>query len=1060
MRRISRSRAVSIMVFAGLAGAGAPINAAADELSVEALKLELDMSWTLLAAGLVLMMQVGFLLLEAGMVRSKNSINVAQKNLLDMVFAILAFGAVGFMFAFAPSHGLPLGFDGGYFLLTGLDDWQTAFFVFQVMFCGTAATIVSGAVAERMRLFAYVLGSIFIAFIIYPVFVHWAWGTALGPNGSAFLANMGFVDFAGSTVVHATGAWVSLAACWIMGAREGRYDANGTPVRIAGHNPVLTTAGAMILFVGWIGFNGGSTVAASPDIAHVIANTVIAAGTGGTAGYLLGWHQDGVVYPEKSVCGMLGGLVAVTAGCMALGPIGAFMVGLLGGLVAIWGNDVVERDLKIDDAVGAIGVHGFSGVVGTLGVALLAPAENLPTGSRFDQLQVQAVGVAVNFIWSFGVAVAFFWVLSRFTRLRVTSEEERSGLNEAEHGTRMGIGHVEQALEKLVHGNADLTMRIPSVPGDESETLTRLFNGLMDSIQREEDARAETKRIARDAAEAERLSALANATFEAIVILQDGRIVDGNDKLAELFGTSLAKLKGRKLLELIAPDSVAEVRSAIARSVADAYESAIVDMAGNRIPVEMRGREVTYYGVRSWVGCIVDLRERKNAENRIRHLALHDTLTGLANRALFNEKLAALTRSGGGAGGKTALLLIDLDRFKNVNDIHGHPAGDRVIQVSAKRLADLAPDTCLTSRLGGDEFAVLMPGLAFAAQAADLAFRIVSSLILPISLEDGTQVRVGASVGVAVADNRSGEIERLVSRADTALYHAKHMGRNTYCLYEPGMDAQLEKRREIEADLADALERGEFDLHFQPRICIATRRIASYEALIRWRHPTKGLISPGDFIPIAEQNGKIIAIGEWVLREACRCVRSELGGARVSVNVSPVQFRQRNFIEVVEQAIADTGIDPSMLELEVTEGVLIDDDKSAHRILTGIKRLGVTVALDDFGTGYSSLGYLGRFPVDTIKIDRSFVRDMAKSDTAMTIVRAIAGLGSGLGMTIVAEGVETMTEARLLAQLGCTEFQGFLFGRPTPVAALREIDHIAAASAVEECLAPAMEAAA
>jgi Amt family ammonium transporter len=1058
MRRISRLRGVSTLIVAGLALAGTPLGAAADDLSVEALKRQLDMSWTLLAAGLVLMMQVGFLLLEAGMVRSKNSINVAQKNLLDMAFAIVAFGGLGFMLAFAPDGGLPFGFDVDYLMLCGLDDWQTAFFVFQVMFCGTAATIVSGAVAERMRLFAYVLGSIFIALVIYPVFVHWAWGSALGPNDGAYLANMGFIDFAGSTVVHSTGAWVALAACWMMGARDGRYDASGRPVRIAGHNPVLTTAGAMILFVGWIGFNGGSTVAAGPDIAHIIANTVIAAGTGGTAGYLLGWHQDGVVYPEKSVCGMLGGLVAVTAGCMALGPFGAFLVGILGGLVAIWGNDVIERDLKIDDAVGAIGVHGFSGAVGTLAVALLAPVENLPAGTRIDQLEVQATGVAINFGWSFGIAVAFFWVLSRVTRLRVTSEEEQIGLNEAEHGTRMGIGHVEQALEKLVMGNADLTMRIPSVQGDESETLTRLFNGLMDSIQREEDARAETKRIARDAAEAERLSALANATFEAIVILQDGKIVDGNDKLAALFGTSLAKLKGRQILDLVAPDSVAGVRAAIARPLADPYESAIVDMSGNRIPVEMRGREVTYHGVRSRVGCIVDLRERKNAENRIRHLALHDTLTGLANRALFNEKLAALSRSRG--GGKAALLLIDLDRFKNVNDIHGHLAGDRVIQVSAERLAELAPDNCLASRLGGDEFAILMPSLAFAAQAADLAFRIVSSLILPITLEDGTQVRVGASAGVAVVENQSGELERLVSRADTALYHAKNMGRNTYCLYEPGMDAQLEKRRAIETDLTEALERGEFDLHFQPRISIAARRVVSYEALVRWRHPKRGLISPADFIPIAEQNGKIIAIGEWVLREACRRVRSELGGARVSVNVSPVQFRQRNFIEVVEAAIADTGISPSMLELEITEGVLIDDDKGAHRILTELKRLGVTVALDDFGTGYSSLGYLGRFPVDTIKIDRSFVRDMAKSDTAMTIVRAIAGLGSGLGMTIVAEGVETMEEARLLAHIGCKEFQGFLFGRPTPVAAIPGIDHAAIASAVEECLGPALEEAA
>ncbi len=1023
----------------------------AAEPSLAELKQSIDMSWTLLAAGLVLMMQVGFLLLEAGMVRSKNSINVAQKNLLDMVFAIVAFGGVGFMLAFAPNNGMPFGFGRDFFLLSNLDAWQTAFFVFQVMFCGTAATIVSGAVAERMRLVAYVLGSIFIALIVYPVFVHWAWGSSLFDNESAFLARLGFVDFAGSTVVHCTGAWVSLAACWIMGPREGRYDADGNPVRIAGHNPVLTTVGAMILFVGWIGFNGGSTVAATPEIAHIIANTVIAAGTGGTAGYLLGWYEDGVVYPEKAVCGMLGGLVAVTAGCMVLDPAGALVVGILGGLVAIWGNTVVERDLKIDDAVGAIGVHGFAGVVGTLALALLAPVENLPLASRFDQLQAQAAGVVVNFVWCFGTALVFFWGISKITRLRVTSDEEQIGLNEAEHGTRMGVGHVEQALERLVHGNADLSMRLAAVSGDESETLTRLFNGLMDNIQREEAARAETAMIARDAQEAERLSALANATFEAIVILQDGRVVDGNDKLAELFGQPLDQLQGRLMLDLVAPESVESVRGALSRPIVEPYEAAIVDVHGVRIPVEMRGREVTYHGVVSRIGCIVDLRERKNAEDRIRHLALHDPLTGLPNRALFNERLGELTVLPEGVYGKSALLLIDLDRFKNINDIHGHPAGDRVIKVSAERLAALAPEHSSPARLGGDEFALLMPGLAFAAQAADLAFRIVTQLGLPIELQDGTQVRVGASVGVAVTERDDDEPARLVSRADTALYHAKNMGRNTYCLYEPGMDAMLEKRRQLETDLAEALERGEFELHFQPRVSIAEGRVVSCEALVRWRHPEKGLVSPADFIPVAEQNGKIIAIGEWILREACRLAREELGGMRVSVNVSPVQFRQRNFVEAVEAAIRDTGIEPGMLELEVTEGVLIDDDKRAHRILTQLKRLGVTIALDDFGTGYSSLGYLSRFPFDTIKIDRSFVRDMATSDTALAIVRTIAGLGHGLGMTVVAEGVETRDEARHLALLGCHELQGFLLGRPTAVADVAGIDHLAIATIVAEC---------
>ncbi len=371
----------------------------------------LDMTWLLVAAGLVMLMQVGFLLLEAGMVRSKNSINVAQKNLLDFVFGVVAFAAVGFMIAFGRSEGLPFGTQTDFYFLRNVDPWQSAFFVFQVMFCGTAATIVSGAVAERMKLSAYVFGSLFMSALIYPIFVHWAWGSALFANGTAFLSEMGFVDFAGSTVVHSTGGWVALAACMVIGPRIGRFNADGTSVRIAGHSPVLSTTGALLLFIGWIGFNGGSTFSASEDIAPIIMNTVLAGGMGTCVGYVIGFYQDGVILPEKANSGMLGGLVAVTAGCHILDPANALIIGAIGGAVAIFANAFVETRLKVDDAVGAIGVHAFAGVAGTLLLALLAPVEHLPAGGRLAQLHVQLVGIGINFYWSFGLGYAFFWTI-------------------------------------------------------------------------------------------------------------------------------------------------------------------------------------------------------------------------------------------------------------------------------------------------------------------------------------------------------------------------------------------------------------------------------------------------------------------------------------------------------------------------------------------------------------------------------------------------------------------------------------------------------------------------
>jgi ammonium transporter, Amt family len=531
--------------------------ALADDISTsktfinEPLQQSLDMTWMMVAAALVLMMQVGFMLLEAGLVRSKNSINVAQKNLLDFTFSVLLFAAVGFMFAFAPSDGFIVGFDQNLLLLQNLDPWQYAFFAFQVMFCGTAATIVSGAVAERMRLIAYVWCSVFTAGIIYPVFTHWAWGSALSPNDSAFLAEKGFVDFAGSTVVHGTGGWIGLAACIVIGARIGRFDPEGRPMRIQGHSSVLATAGAFILFVGWIGFNGGSTLSATSDIAMIIVNTVIAAASGGAGGYILGWTQDRIILPEKSLSGLLGGLVAVTAGCHVLTPFGAAIVGLLGGIAAVYANLFIEQRLKIDDPVGVVGVHGVAGVIGTLGLAFLAPADRLPLGSGGAQFLVQLEGVVINFVWCFGLGFAFLKVLSRFMTLRVCPADEEIGMNEAEHGTRLGIGHVEDALDNVIAGKADLNMRLKVSPGDDSERLTRMFNALMDTIQNEEVAQIKAADAKRSREESERLSALANATFDAIVISVDGRILDGNAALEDLLGYNIEQLKMRGLYEFV-----------------------------------------------------------------------------------------------------------------------------------------------------------------------------------------------------------------------------------------------------------------------------------------------------------------------------------------------------------------------------------------------------------------------------------------------------------------------------------------------------------------------------
>ncbi|MBB4301040.1 Amt family ammonium transporter [Rhodobium orientis] len=1009
--------------------------AAASEVTeaIAAVQRKLDFAWVLIAAALVLLMQVGFLLVEAGMVRSKNAINVAQKNLLDFVFSVVVFAAIGFMFAFGGSTGFWIGIDSKLLMLSDVDAWGLTFFVFQVMFCGTAATIVSGAVAERMRLSAYVLCSIFISGLVYPAFVHWAWGTALVDSPGAFLAHMGFVDFAGSTVVHGTGAWIALAACIVIGARHGRFDADGNPVRFHGHSPVLATAGAILLFVGWIGFNGGSTLEASPAVAHVIANTVLAAATGGTAGYLLGWWRERVLLPDKVFSGLLGGLVAVTAGCMALKPGGALIVGFLGGASAVIGIGLLERRLHVDDAVGAVGVHGVAGVVGTLGVALLAPVENLPAGGRLAQLGVQALGSGVNFVWAFGLGLVFFHLLGKIILLRVDAHGEEIGLNESEHGTRLGIGHVEDAVGRLVDGKADLGMRLPVEPGDEAERMTRLFNALMDAIENEEIRRGLDKEMRRDDEESERLSALANATFDSIVISVEGVVIDGNAALETLIGLPLSRIKGRSIEEFVDNACLPLVAEQMQKADTGPYELILHRADGAEIPVEVRAREIIYRGLPTRVAAIVDLRERKAAEEQIRHLAQHDPLTDLPNRAVFTDRLVrsitlARTKPIG-----IAVILIDLDHFKDVNDLHGHPVGDKVIAATGERLRQLTRHTDTVARLGGDEFAIVQADVQFANQAADLSHRVVSILSQPIDCGDGLVVRVGASLGVALCPAHGDNPETLMSRADTALYRAKIQGRNTYCIFEEGMDAAVRKRRVLEADLSAAIEEEQFVLYLQPRLDLHSAGITAYEALIRWNHPKKGLIEPADFIPVAEQSARIVGIGEWVLKRACEMATQQLGAARISVNVSPLQFRDRGFLDSVRNALEESGLKAERLEIEITENVLIEDDERALEILKALKKLGVGISLDDFGTGYSSLSYLSRFPFDAIKIDRSFVHSVSRSENVLAIVETIVRLGRALGMRIVAEGVETAEQLVLLQAEGCDEIQGYLIGRPQPL---------------------------
>jgi len=431
-----------------------------------------------------------------------------------------------------------------------------------------------------------------------------------------------------------------------------------------------------------------------------------------------------------------------------------------------------------------------------------------------------------------------------------------------------------------------------------------------------------------------------------------------------------------------------------------------------------------------WVSTHEDITEQRQQEARIRHLARHDALTELPNRIQFLEEMAA-AKAGIDRGEQAAVFCIDLDRFKVVNDTLGHAVGDKVLKQASARLWGTTRETDVLARLGGDEFSLLVRPLEKPADAAALADRIVRTMAQPFII-DGHHLSIGASVGIALAPADGNSADTLMKNADLALYRAKSEGRSTFHFFEPGMDAEIQSRRTIEAGLKLALARDELHLVFQPLLGLKENRIICLEALLRWTHPEKGNIPPADFIPTAEDTGLIVPIGEWVLREACRIAAGWPGKQRVAVNLSPVQFKNRRLFDTVQSALAESGLPPTRLELEITESLLLADSEANIETLHRLRALGVRISMDDFGTGYSSLSYLRSFPFDKIKIDRSFMRDLESRTDSRAIIRAVIGLGHSLGMQTTAEGVETEEQLRAVREQGVNEVQGYYFSPPIP----------------------------
>ena len=494
----------------------------------------------------------------------------------------------------------------------------------------------------------------------------------------------------------------------------------------------------------------------------------------------------------------------------------------------------------------------------------------------------------------------------------------------------------------------------------------------------------------------------------------------------------------------------AQIREALLLSVGFAVEHRMMRPDGDVRFVHQQGEFVTDdRRSGAWVsGTVQDVTEQRQAQDRIRYLANYDSLTGLANRRLFKERLDRAITHAEANGTLVALLFLDLDRFKRINDTLGHSAGDQLLRTVADRLRDRVRGSDLVgrpegevdpdppvSRLGGDEFTVLLSQISDPKDAGEVAKRILEALPEPISV-DGHEIWTTASIGIAVYPMDGEDVEELLKHADTAMYHAKERQRNSYHFFSKSMNAALVRKLSLESRLRDALQGEEFRLHYQPRLDLRTGQVIGMEALIRWEHPDLGVVSPKEFIPVTEEAGLINEIGSWVLCVACAQTKAwrDAGHPRmcVSVNVSSRQFSYRDLTESVVKALRETGLDPHDLELEITESVMIRDDEATAQTLRELRAMGVRVALDDFGTGYSSLSYLTRFPLDTLKMDLAFIRDVATDPSAAGVVTGVIAMAHSLNLRVVAEGVDAEDQAKVLREMDCDEVQGFLYAGALP----------------------------
>lgn len=1122
-----------------------------------------DMLWVTLCAGLVFSMQAGFLCLESGLTRSKNAINVAIKNLTDFAVASVLYWAIGFGLMFGPSLAGWVG--AGHFFTpvgAGSDTALATFFLFQVMFCATACTIVSGAVAERMRFSAYLITTSVIGLVIYPVFGHWAWGGVLegllGQDGAmpGWLAATGFIDFAGSSVVHSVGGWVSLAAVLVIGPRTGRFVPGEAPRKIPGGDLPMAMLGVLLLAFGWFGFNGGSTLGLDRRVPGIIVNTALAAATGILAGLAIGWLRRGYAEVLYALNGAIAGLVAITASAHAVSAAEACLIGLVGGVVMVLADELLLR-LRVDDAVGAIPAHLAAGIWGTLAVGLFGDLQVLGTGlSRGAQTAVQVLGVLACGLWAFGAAWVLLRLIDRWMPLRVQPEEELLGLNVSEHGARTELVELLEAMNAQARTGA-LEVRVPTEPFTEVGQIAACYNQVMDKLEQAVD---QTRAIVRDVRDgvitftregvltsfnpgAEKLFATpagqaigqtvttlfrnagvrdqhrihrlltpgVQVEFRLAPASQGPQVVEvavsesrlGQEvqltglvrditerkqieaqlhrerDLAQVtlasIGDGVVTTDERGMLQFMNPVAERltgwEANEAMGRPISavfrllDARSGEIIDNPvrtvlnagrplqrnehdflvhrdGSRTPVQctaapIRGRDGFVIGV---VLVLHDVTEALSLAHELTHQASHDALTGVPNRREFERRLADVLAKPRADDESHIVGYLDLDQFKVVNDTCGHVAGDELLRQVTALLRGRLRGSDMLARVGGDEFGVLffncpMPHaqrLAEALREAIEDFRFAWQ---------GHAFAIGVSIGLAEIGPQDHVLADVLSAVDAACYAAKESGRNRVHVYRHDDARLMEHHGQMQwvARLQAALDQDRLRLYLQPIVPLHPLgdERPHHEVLLRLDEGGR-IISPGSFMPAAERYNLMPRIDHWVVRNTLGWLsdvyrqHGALDGT-YCINLSGASLSDERFREALRGLLEQHALPGGAVCFEITETAAVANLSKVVEFITEVKRLGCTFALDDFGSGLSSFAYLKNLPVDYLKIDGGFVRDIERDRIDLSMVQAINAIGHVMGLKTIAEFVENEAVLDRVRELGIDYAQGYHLGHPRPL---------------------------